>query len=70
MKTITLKPNQAALILETSPEGEIHVEVAFPEESPESDGFVQALAAVIARKLIEDEGFQDDILAEFDEEGA
>lgn len=69
MKTITLKPNQAALVLETSPEGEINVEVVFPDDSPESDGFVSALCVVIARKLIEDEGFQEDILAEIDEDG-
>lgn len=67
MKTITLKDNQAAIILETSPEGEIHVELALPDETPESDGFVSALCMVIARKLIEDEGFQEDILAEIDE---
>lgn len=67
MKTITLKPNQAALILETSEEGEIHVEMALPDESPEADGFVAALCLVIARKLIEDEGFQEEILAEIDE---
>jgi len=67
MKTITLKDNQAAIILETSPEGEIHVELALPDETPESDGFVAALCMVIARKLIEDEAFQEDILAEIDE---
>ncbi|NTV14652.1 MAG: twitching motility protein [Desulfobulbaceae bacterium] len=67
MKTITLKDNQAAIILETSPEGEIHVEMALPDETPESDGFVAALCMVIARKLIEDEAFQEDILSEIDE---
>jgi len=66
MKTITLKDNQAAIILETSPEGEIHVELALPDEGPETDGFVAALCMVIARKLIEDEGFQEDILSEID----
>ena len=67
MKNITLKDNQAAIILETSPEGEIHVELALPDETPESDGFVAALAMIIARKLIEDEGFQEDILSEIEE---
>ena len=67
MKTLTLKNNQAAIILETSEAGEIHVELALPDDSPESDGFVSALCMVIARKLIEDEDFQGEILAEIDE---
>lgn len=68
MKTITLKPNQAALILETSEEGAIDVEVAYSEESMEENGFAAAILEVIAIKLVEDEEFQDYIMAEFDEE--
>lgn len=68
MTIITLKPNQAALILETSPEGDINVEVAYPEESLEEDGFASAICEVLAYRLVEDEKFQEEILAMIDEE--
>jgi len=54
-----LQPNQAALILEASDEGEISVSVA----AKDVDGLAAALCQVIARKLSEDEIFQADILA-------
>lgn len=72
MTTITLKANQAALILETSPDGDINVEVAYPEDSSEEVGFAAAICEVIAQKLVEEEEFQEEILEmiddEFDEE--
>jgi len=68
MTTFTLKPNQAALILATSPEGDINVEVAYPEESLEEDGFAAAICEVIAQRLVDDEAFQEEILAMIDEE--
>jgi hypothetical protein len=68
MTIITLKTNQAALILETSPDGDINVEVAYPEESLEDDGFAAAICEVLAQKLVEDESFQEELLALIDEE--
>ncbi len=67
MTTITLKPNQAALILETSAEGDISVEVAYPEESLEENDLAPAICEVLATRLIEDEDFQDEILSIIDD---
>lgn len=62
MSPITLKANQAALIIETSPEGEITVEVAYPEASPDVDGFAAAVCEVLAYKLVEDDEFQEALI--------
>ena len=53
-----LKDNQAALILETSDEGEISVEVA----AADMDGLAGQLCQNIARKLIGDEAFQQELM--------
>jgi hypothetical protein len=68
MTTITLKPNQAALILETSEEGDIEVEVAYAEESIEENGFAAGICEVLAQKLVDDEKFQEELLAALDAE--
>lgn len=72
MTTITLEANQAALIVKTSEEGIIDVEVVYAEDSPEDDGFAAAICEVVAQKLVDDEEFQAEIMAEvegdFDEE--
>jgi len=62
MTTITLEANQAAIIVKTSEEGIIDVEVVYAEESPEDDGFAAAICEVIANKLVEDEDFQEEIM--------
>jgi len=53
-----LSDNQAALILGTSEDGEISVEVA----GPDLDGLAGALCQAIAVKLLEDEKFQADLM--------
>ena len=58
-----LQPNQAALILEASDEGEFSVSVA----AHDADGLAAALCRVIAEKLSEDETLQTEILAALEE---
>lgn len=53
-----LKDNQAALILETSADGEISVEVA----AAQMDGLPGVLCRNIARKLISDAVFQQELM--------
>ncbi len=62
MTAITLEANQAAIIVKTSEEGVIDVEVAYAEDSPEDDGFAAAICEVVAQKLVEDEKFQEEIM--------
>lgn len=62
MTTITLEANQAAIIVKTTEDGVIDVEVAYAEDSPEDDGFAAAICEVVARKLVEDEKFQEEIM--------
>jgi len=68
MTTITLEANQAAIIVKTSEDGIIDVEVAYAEDSPEDDGFAAAICEVIAQKLVDDEEFQEEIMAEVEGE--
>jgi hypothetical protein len=49
MPDITLKPNQAALILESSEDGEISVDIAMPNDGAEDGVLVSALCKVIAK---------------------
>jgi hypothetical protein len=61
-----LKNNQSALILESDENGEITVEVA----SPDQDGLSGTLCIAIAKKLMQDVDFQEEIMnlvEEFDE---
>ena len=66
MAEIQLKQNQAALILETSEEGEITVNVAAGKEDADANNFASSLCQVIAQKLISDEAFQAEILSELE----
>ena len=66
MADIQLKANQAALILESSDDGDISVNIALPKASAEDGVLASALCRVIAEKLIGDEQFQNQILSELD----
>jgi len=67
MSQFKVKPNQAALILDVSPEGEVTVEAAFHDNTDESGELATAICTVIGQKLTEDENFQAEILSIFDE---
>lgn len=60
-----LSPNQSALILEISDDGEIAVNVA----SGDHDGLPAAICTVLAEKLMGDEQFQDEIMELIDSDG-
>jgi hypothetical protein len=62
MTTITLEANQAAIIVKTTEDGVIDVEVAYAEDCPEDDGFAAAICEVVAQKLVDDEKFQEEIM--------
>ena len=66
MPDFKLKPNQAALILESSEDGEINVAVAIPDDGAWDSVLAAALCKVIAQKLTSDEQFQSEIMAELD----
>jgi hypothetical protein len=53
-----LEINQAALILETSEDGEVTVNVASPDEH----GLAGALCQAIAIKIMKDEQFQAELM--------
>ena len=59
-----LKDNQSALILESDENGEITVEVA----SPNHDGLSASLCVAIAKKLMQDEDFQAELMGMMNEE--
>lgn len=58
-----LNSNQAALILESSEDGEISVNVA----APEMGGLPGAICQAIATKLMSDEKFQAELMEMLDE---
>ena len=68
MADIILEANQAALILESSDNGDISVNIALPKAGSEDGVLASALCRVIAHKLIDDEQFQNQILSELDGE--
>ena len=53
-----LRDNQSALILEIGEDGEITVNVA----SGDHDGLTAAICGVIAKKMLTDKAFQEEIL--------
>jgi len=59
-----LKSNQAALVLEESEEGEISVSIA----SPDIDGIPSLMCQAIAKKLMQDEKFQDQLIRMLEED--
>ena len=63
MSQFKLKSNQAALILEVSPEGEVTVEAAFPEEVDASGELASSICTVIGQKLSENEEFQSEVMS-------
>ena len=67
MPKIELKSNQAALILEVSPEGEVNVDAIFPEKVDEAGDLAASICTVIGQKLAGDEKFQDQIMAAIDD---
>jgi len=62
--TVQLKPNQAALILDVSPTGEVTVDAAFPETSDQAGDLAATICELIGRKLTQDQEFQAELLAE------
>lgn len=68
MSDLTLKPNQAALLLEVSPEGEVNVEAVFPNEPDGAGALAVSICTVIGQKLTENEEFQNEIMACLDDE--
>jgi|GEM_PF-869540 len=68
MTQFKLKSNQAALIFDVSPEGEVAVE-AIPNDNDadEAGALATAICSVIGQKLTEDENFQADILKSLDD---
>lgn len=60
-----LEYNQAALILETSEEGEVTVDVASPDEH----GLAGALCQAIAIKIMKDEQFQAELMEMLNDDG-
>jgi len=60
---LELKDNQAALILEVSDQGEISVEVAVNQQESADRDIATAICQVIAMKLVNDEQFQNQIMA-------
>ena len=67
MDELKLKANQAALILEASEEGEVNVDVAFPETNTKSSNFAAVLCQIIAQKLTQDDQFQAEIMSTLEE---
>jgi hypothetical protein len=59
-----LKKNQAALILEASDDGEITVDI----ESPDMNGLSSAICHALAKKLMNDEQFQEELMEMLGEE--
>jgi hypothetical protein len=59
-----LKQNQSALILETSKDGEITVNVA----SGDIDGLTGLICQAIATKLMKDEQFQEELMTMLDKD--
>ncbi len=62
MTEIKIKQNQAALVFDVSPEGEVTVEAAFPDNTDEAGNLAAAICTVIGQKLTADEDFQAEIM--------
>ena len=67
MSQFKLKSNQAALILEVSPEGEVTVEAALPEETDDAGNLAVSICTVIGQKLSEDEVSQGEVMSAIDD---
>lgn len=62
--TFQLKPNQAALILDVSPTGEVTVDAAFPYTPNQAGELAVTICELIGKKLTQDSEFQSSLLAE------
>ncbi len=69
MPELNLKPNQAALILESSDDGDISVDIAIPNDGVGDNEMVSTLCKAIAQKLISDEQFQAEIMVGLEGDG-
>ncbi|HIJ78564.1 MAG: twitching motility protein [Desulfobulbaceae bacterium] len=63
MNEFKLTDNQAALIIELTPAGEVEVDIAIPEVENTNKDFAAAVCLAIAKKLMNDGRFQQEILA-------
>ena len=59
-----LKNNQSAIILETTEDGEITVDVA----SPDIKSFAGRLCVAVAKKIMTDENFQSELMEMIEED--
>ena len=57
-----LKQNQSAIIIEASEEGEISVDIS----SPDIDGLAGRICIAVAKKIIEDQKFQTELMSTVD----
>jgi hypothetical protein len=67
MAEVRLGPNQAALVLGVSPDGEVTVDAVFPEDPDRAGDLAAALCTAMGRKLTEDAGFQAELVAGLDD---
>ncbi len=67
MSQFKLKPNQAALILDVSPESEVTVEAVFHKNTDGSGDLAAAICTAIGQKLTEDENFQAEVMGALDD---
>lgn len=63
MSKFQIKPNQAALIFDVSPQGEVTVDVAFHDHADDAGNLAASICTAIGQKLTEDESFQNQIMA-------
>lgn len=63
MSEIKLKDNQAALIIELTDAGEVEVDIAINEKENADKDFAAAICLAMAKKLMNDGQFQQEILA-------
>ena len=68
MSTIKLSDNQAALIIELNDLGEVEVDIALSDSDNENKDFAAAMCLAIAKKLMNDSQFQQEILASIEKQ--
>jgi hypothetical protein len=68
MAELILKANQAALVLESSGDGDINVDIAMPNNGAGENVLASVICKAIAQKLVSDEEFQAEIMAELEGE--
>ncbi len=68
MIQVEIKQNQAALIFDVSPQGEVTVEAAVPKDRDESGKIAVAICKAIGQRMATDEKFQAEIMAAIETE--